>query len=125
MLNLKGAHDRHGFVIKMGAAVWPEKEPAANHSPSASCSVDKSMVYFDSGDSVAVSATASDPDNDPLTFTWSSNGGHVDGNGPHVRWLSGGVPVGNYTVTLHVDDGRGGAASWGAGIRLERKAKPA
>jgi hypothetical protein len=121
MLNLKGAHDRHGFVIKMGAAVWPEKEAPANHSPSASCSVDKNMVYFDAGDPVAVSATASDPDNDPLTYTWSSNGGHVDGDGPHVRWLSAGAPVGNYTVTLHVDDGRGGAASCSADIRVETK----
>jgi outer membrane protein OmpA-like peptidoglycan-associated protein len=121
MLNLKGANDRHGFVIKMGAAVWPEKVPPANHPPTASCSVDKSMVYLDSGDVVAVSATASDPDNDPLTYSWSASGGHVDGDGPHVRWLSAGAPVGSYTVILHVDDGRGGAASCSAEIRVETK----
>jgi outer membrane protein OmpA-like peptidoglycan-associated protein len=105
----------------MGAAVWPEKETPANHPPTASCSVDKNMVYLDSGDAVAVSATASDPDNDPLTYSWSSSGGHVDGDGPHVRWLSAGAPVGSYTVTLHVDDGRGGAASCTAEIRIETK----
>jgi hypothetical protein len=121
MLNLKGANDRHGFVIKMGAAVWPEKAPPGNHPPSASCSVDKSMVYLDSGDTVAVSAMASDPDNDPLTYTWSSSGGHVDGDGPQVRWLSAGTAAGTYTVTLHVDDGRGGAASCSADIRVEPK----
>jgi outer membrane protein OmpA-like peptidoglycan-associated protein len=121
MLNLKGANDRHGFVVKIGTGVWPEKAPPANHPPAASCSVDKSMVYLDSSDSVAVSATASDPDNDPLTYTWSSNGGRVDGDGPHVRWLSAGAPVGSYTVTLHVDDGRGGAASCSTDIRVETK----
>jgi len=121
MLNLKGLNDRHGFVIKMGAVDWPEKQAPSNHPPTASCSVDKSMVYVDSGDSVAVNATASDPDNDPLTYTWSSNGGRVDGDGPHVRWLSAGAPVGNYTVTLHVDDARGDAASCSADIRVETK----
>jgi outer membrane protein OmpA-like peptidoglycan-associated protein len=79
------------------------------------------MVYLDSGDSVAVSATASDPDNDPLTYTWSSSGGRVDGSGPQVRWLSAGTTPGNYTVTLHVDDGRGGAASCSTAIRVEPK----
>jgi outer membrane protein OmpA-like peptidoglycan-associated protein len=123
MLNLKGAnpHDRHGFVVKIGTGFWPEKTPPENHPPTASCSADKSMVYLDSGDTVAVSAMASDPDNDPLTYTWSSSGGHVDGSGPQVRWLSSNTAVGSYTVTLHVDDGRGGAASCSAEIRVEPK----
>ena len=62
-----------------------------------------------------------DPDNDPLTYTWTANGGRVDGNGPQVRWLSAGTAVGTYTVTLHVDDGRGGAATCSADIRVEPK----
>src|SRR5579872_127276 len=122
MLNLNGAHDRHGFVVKMGAAYWPEKAaPPVNHPPTVSCSVDKNMVYFDSGDSVAVSATASDPDNDQLTYKWSTTGGRIEGDGPHVRWLSAGVPVGTYTVTVRVDDGRGESASCNADIRVETK----
>ncbi len=121
MLNLKDLNDRHGFVVKLGTAYWPEKTPPANQSPTASCSADKSMVYLESGDMVAVSAAASDPDNDPLTYTWSASGGRVDGNGPQVRWLSAGTAAGNYTVTLHVDDGRGGAASCSTDIRVEPK----
>jgi len=121
MMNLKGANDRHGFVVKVGTGFWPEKTPPANHPPTASCSADKIMVYLDSGDTVAVTAVASDPDNDPQTYTWSSTGGRVDGNGPQVRWLSAGAGVGSYTVTLHVDDGRGGAASCSTNIRVEPK----
>ena len=121
MLNLKGANDRHGFIVKVGTGFWPEKAPPENHSPAASCSADKSMVYLGSGDTVTISATASDPDNDPLTYTWTSTGGRVDGDGPQVRWLSAGAPVGSYTVTLHVDDGRGGAANCSTNIRVEPK----
>jgi outer membrane protein OmpA-like peptidoglycan-associated protein len=95
--------------------------PQANRSPSASCSVDKSMVYLDSGDTAGVSVSAIDPDNDPLTYTWSASGGSVDGTGSQVHWLSTGAPVGSYTVTAHVDDGRGGTAACNADIHVEAK----
>jgi outer membrane protein OmpA-like peptidoglycan-associated protein len=121
MFNLKGLNDRNGFIVKVGTAYWPEKAPPVNQSPTASCSADKSMVYLDSGDAVAVTATASDPDNDPLTYTWSTTGGRVDGTGAQVRWLSTGAPAGTYTVSLHVDDGRGGSASCSTDIRVEPK----
>jgi outer membrane protein OmpA-like peptidoglycan-associated protein len=79
------------------------------------------MVYLDSADAVAIHCAASDPDNDPLTYTWSSTGGKVDGNGPQVRWLSAGTPLGSYTITAKVDDGRGGSASSSVAIRVEPK----
>ena len=79
------------------------------------------MVFLDSGDTAAVTATASDPDNDPLTYTWSASGGRVDGTGAQVRWLSAGTAAGTYTVSAHVDDGRGGVATCSADIRVEPK----
>jgi outer membrane protein OmpA-like peptidoglycan-associated protein len=108
-----------GIVFRFGGK--RPAPPPANRAPTVSCSMEKSMVYLDSAGAVAVTATASDPDNDPLSYTWSASGGRVDGTGAHVRWLSAGTAVGTYTVTVHVDDSRGGAASCNADIRVEPK----
>jgi outer membrane protein OmpA-like peptidoglycan-associated protein len=121
MLNLRDLNDRNGFVVKVGVGYWPEKAPPVNHPPTVSCTEDKSMVYLDSGDAVAVTCTASDPDNDPLTWTWSSTCGKVDGTGPTVRWLSAGVPLGSCTITAKVDDGRGGSANSSVSVRVDPK----
>ena len=77
MLNLRDLNDRSGFVVKIGTAYWPEKAPPVNHPPTISCTEDKDMVYLDSGDTVTVNCNASDPDNDPLTYTWSSTCGKI------------------------------------------------
>lgn len=86
-----------GIVLRFGG-IAPPPPPPPNRPPVASCSVDKTMVYLGSGDFAVVRVSASDPDNDPLTYSWTSNGGNVAGNGPEVRWNSSGTTVGSYTV---------------------------
>src|SRR4029077_18509625 len=78
-------------------------------------------VYAGSGDSVAVHVNASDPDNDPLTYSFAAAGRTGEGTGPEARWNSTGVAVGSYTVTVKVDDGKGGTASCAADIKVEEK----
>jgi outer membrane protein OmpA-like peptidoglycan-associated protein len=78
-------------------------------------------VYAGSSDVVAVHVTASDPDNDPMTYSYSATGGTVEGTGPEARWNSAGVAVGSYTVNVKVDDGKGGSASCAADIKVEEK----
>lgn len=77
------------------------------------------MVYAESGDVVAVTAQASSPDNNPLTYTWTATGGAVAGTGSAVQWNSSGVATGSYTVRVRVDDGRGGTANCAVGIRVD------
>ncbi len=108
-----------GIVFRFGGS--HPAPPPVNHPPVASCSAGNSMVYVGSGDMVPVTATASDPDNDTLNYTWSASGGRVDGSGPQVRWLSADTAVGAYTVTLNVDDGHGGTAMCSAEIRVEAR----
>ncbi len=107
-----------GIVFRFGGNP-PPPPPPPDRPPVASCSADKSMVYVGSGDFVAVRADASDPDNDPLTYSWTSTGGAVEGSGPEARWNSSNTTPGTYTVNVRVDDGRGGNADCSAAIRVE------
>jgi outer membrane protein OmpA-like peptidoglycan-associated protein len=108
-----------GLVFRFGGGPSPPPAPPPNRSPAASCSVDKSMVYAQSGDVVAVRTEASDPDGDPLTYAWTATGGAVEGAGPGVRWNSSGTTPQTYSVRVRVDDGRGGTADCSVDIRVE------
>jgi len=113
---VRGLRLQTGLNFMFGGGAPP---PPHNHSPVASCSVDRAQVYAGSGDSAVVRADASDPDNDSLTYSWTTNGGTVEGSGPEVRWNSSGVNPGSYRVKVRVDDGRGGTADCSAEIRVE------
>jgi outer membrane protein OmpA-like peptidoglycan-associated protein len=84
-----------------------------------SCSADKSTVYADSGDIAALHAVASDPDDDPLAYSWVTTGGAVEGSGADARWNSSGATPGTYAVKVRVDDRRGGTADCSTDIRVE------
>jgi len=107
-----------GVVLRFGI---PHPPPPPNHPPVAACSVNPASVYAGASDVVAVHVTASDPDNDPMTYSYSATGGTVEGTGPEARWNSAGVAVGSYTVNVKVDDGKGGSASCAADIKVEEK----
>ena len=64
------------------------------------------------GDEARVTATASDPDGDPLDYSWEATGGRLTGanRGPNVGWASPSRP-GRYRIEVLVSDGQGGVAS--------------
>lgn len=49
---------------------------------------------------------SSDPDGDDLIYTWTGTFGTVTGVNPQVQ-----IPLGTHTVTLAVDDGKGGTSN--------------
>jgi outer membrane protein OmpA-like peptidoglycan-associated protein len=95
----------------------PPPPPAANNNPTVSCEVERASLL--PGESCGVRATASDPDGDPLTYSWSASAGTVSGSGPAVTYNSTGVPAGSSaTITVRVSDGRGGSAQASCPVRV-------
>jgi outer membrane protein OmpA-like peptidoglycan-associated protein len=107
------------LVLRWGFPKAPP--PPVNHPPIAACSANPVSVYAGSGDTVAVQVNASDPDNDPLTYSYTATAGTLEGTGPDARWSTAGLGVGTYTVTAKVDDGKGGTASCAADLKVEEK----
>ena len=104
-----------GVQFRLGGA--PPRP--ANRPPVVSCSATPNHVTAGSRDVVVVHANATDPDNDPMMYTWSATGGTVDGTGYEVRWSPGGSALGAYSVTVRVDDGRGGITNCAAEVRVD------
>ncbi len=107
-----------GVVLRFGI---PNPPPPPNQNPVAACAANPASVYAGSGDSVAIHVTASDPDNDNLTYSYTATGGTVEGTGADGRWTSNGLSAGSYTVNAKVDDGRGGSATCSTDVRVEPK----
>ena len=109
-----------GIVLRFGL---PKEAPPppVNQPPVAACSANPTSVFAGSGDTVAIHVNASDPDNDPLTYTYTASSGTVDGTGPDARWNSTGLSEGTYTVTTQVSDGKGGTASCATDIKVEAR----
>jgi outer membrane protein OmpA-like peptidoglycan-associated protein len=74
-----------------------------------------------SGGSIELRAKASDPDGDKLTYSWSATGGSVSGSGETGMFNASGVKAGSYTVTVAVDDGRGGKASCSMTVNVSER----
>jgi hypothetical protein len=87
------------------------------------CSADRSAVT--AGDPVSITATASDPDNDPLAYSWSANSVKIDGSDSTVKLNTGDLSPGPYTISGHVDDGRTGTADCSVMVQVEAVRVPA
>jgi Bacterial Ig domain len=115
---------QNNFRIGTGVVLrwaYPPAPPKPNRPPVAACSADPTSVYEGSTSAVAIHVNASDPDNDPLTYSYTATGGSVDGTGPDVRWSPSGLAIGTYTVTAKVDDGRGGSATCSADVAVAKR----
>lgn len=123
MLNLHDVVDRNGFVIKLGAGYWPEKATALP-TVTIDLTVDPSSVVEAAGQMVTATARATDSENLPLTYSWTSTGGTVTGTGPTVRWDPAGLPPGPYIISATAEDPRGGTDTASAQVTVQPKPAP-
>jgi len=89
------------------AVYAPETPVQKNKTPVANAGPDQTVECTGSyGANVTLDGSASsDPDGDNLEYTWAGIFGTVSGVDPQVQ-----IPVGTHTITLTVDDGKGGTS---------------
>jgi outer membrane protein OmpA-like peptidoglycan-associated protein len=112
--------DGHGGTTSCSAAVTVNPRP--NRPPTVTVTGDRPTVLV--GERVGFRASCTDPDNDPLTYTWSANGGQMVGTGAAVQLDTTGLAPGTYTVTVRCADGRGGAADASASVQVQAPPPP-
>ncbi|UCF39125.1 MAG: OmpA family protein [Acidobacteriota bacterium] len=75
------------------------------------CSVDVSSAQAYAGETVTATAKASDPENDPLTYSWKVDGQSRSGSATELQINTAGMAGGSHSVTVDVKDDRGGSCS--------------
>ena len=110
----------HGGNTSCSVDVAVNKRP--NRPPTISCAPERNPII--AGERVNIVSTASDPDGDPLTYSYSATGGQISGNGPTAAFDSTGLNAGSYSVTCTADDGRGGRTSANTNVDVQQPAPP-
>lgn len=98
-----------------------EQLPVENQIPViSSVSGDPASVAL--GGSSTITCVASDPDGDSLSYNWSTTAGSLSGIGKVVTWTAPDV-AGTYSISVTIDDGRGGTADKSYAITVTVVAK--
>ena len=96
--------------------------PKPNTAPTITCAASPATIT--AGQRTSIAANASDAENDTLTYSYQASGGKVTGTGANVQFDSTGVAPGDYTITCHVSDGRGGETDATATVTVQAAAPP-
>jgi outer membrane protein OmpA-like peptidoglycan-associated protein len=107
--------DGRGLTASCSADI--KVEPRPNRPPSATLTVERSPIIV--GERTGIICSGTDPDNDPLTYSYTTTGGKIIGTGPNVQFDSTGLQPGTYTVKCTVDDGRGGTADASGNVEVK------
>ena len=112
--------DGHGGTASCATDIAITKRP--NRPPVISCAPERNPII--AGERVAIKSTASDPDGDPLSYSYSATSGQISGSGPTAQFDSTGLSAGSYTVTCTADDGQGGRTSGTTRVDVQQPAPP-
>ena len=112
--------DGKGGTASCTADIRVEERP--HHPPTISCSANPSSIK--AGEHSTITCNGNSPDNLPLTYSYSTSGGQVAGNGPQAQFDSSGVQPGTYSVKGEVIDSRGDKADSSADVQVTQPAPP-
>ena len=87
------------------------------HPPTLSCSANPATVK--SGEPATITSTGENPDNRPLTYSYTATAGRVSGTGTTATLDTAGAPAGPITVNCTVTDDRGLSASSSTSVNVE------
>lgn len=99
--------------------------PAApNQPPVVTCTADRSQVL--PGETATLTATATDPEGDPVTYMWTSTAGSVSGTGTTATLDFTGVTApSTATVTVRATDSNGNSGTSDCSVQLAEAQRPA
>lgn len=95
--------DVDGLSANCAFSVSVDRRP--NRNPTVTVTLEKNEVY--AGDTLPASAQGSDPDNDPLTYSWTLDGQNYSGTSNSIQINTSGLAGGRHSVSATVRDDRG------------------
>ena len=93
-----------------------------NQAPTVSLTSDRSQLT--PGERANLTATATDPEGDPITYDWSSSTGSVAGTGSTATYEMTGTSPGSATITVRATDSHGNSGTDDVTISLGAPAAP-
>ena len=106
-------------ILVMGIACGPGGEPTPQPGPSgnqppviSSLTPERTQVLpstVQSPSIIVIECVASDPNGDILSHEWATTGGKFSGSGATISWVAP-EHLGDYKVTVTVEDGKGASA---------------
>ncbi len=101
-------NSRQGDIINVPANVTAlTLSDNAIKLPCAAGMIPRDGEKCDDATTINVTTTATDQENDVLTYNYTVSGGRIVGTGANVQWDLSGAQAGTYTITAAVDDGCG------------------
>jgi len=93
-------------IAVLSVTITSCKKEASNKAPTIT-SVVVNPGSVNANGIVSITVTATDPENDPLTYGYTVTGGAITGSGASVSWTAP-ATAGAHSVTVTVSDGNGG-----------------
>jgi peptidoglycan-associated lipoprotein len=101
--------------------VTPPPPPPANRNPTFSVQATCNPSVVEVGRTSNCSATATDPDGDPVTYNWTAPQGTFSApNAQNTVWTAPNQP-GNVPITVTAQDNRGGSATSTVTVQVVRR----